>query len=176
MKRIIRKSNLNKAVFILLIISILLNIFFVGSWASNNARKQEYFIYNLNQKLYELNLAINKQKENDWQDPQVLINQIEKIRVVIVDSVITNNFASSVLNNGEKEMLRRIFNFLEPLPKTDLFEVEEWDEADTEYIIRIGKVLSLSNYTTNSFPKQNWNTIVKQWEQLDKSLAIEFNQ
>lgn len=156
-------------------ISLLLNLFFVVTFTENNSRKQGYFIYNLNLKLYELNLVINNQKENDWQDPQIVMNQLDKVKGLLVDSVITNNFASNVLNDKEKKMLLNIYNFLEPLPKNDLFEVEKWDEADTEYILRVGEALSLSNYTANSFPEQNWSSVVKQWEQLVKAFETDFN-
>lgn len=148
---------------------------FTENNSRNNSRKQEYFIYNLNFKLYELNLAINNQKENDWQDPQIVMNQLEKVEGFLVDSVITNNFASSVLNEKEKKMLRSISNFLEPLPKSDLFEVGKWEEADTEYILRVGEALSLSNYTANSFPQQSWSSVVKQWEQLVEAFETDFN-
>ncbi|WP_312128808.1 hypothetical protein [Lysinibacillus capsici] len=156
-------------------ISLLLNLFFVVTFIENNSRKQEYFIYNLNLKLYELNLAINNQKENDFQDPQIVMIQLDKVKGLLVDSVITNNFASSVLNDKEKKMLLSIYNFLEPLPKSDLFEVEKWGKADTEYILRVGEALSLSNYTANSFPEQNWSSVVKQWEQLVKAFETDFN-
>jgi len=152
-----------------------LNLFFVVTFIENNSRKQEYFIYNLNLKLYELNLAINNQKENDFQDPQIVMIQLDKVKGLLVDSVITNNFASSVLNDKEKKMLLSIYNFLEPLPKSDLFEVEKWGKADTEYILRVGEALSLSNYTANSFPEQNWSSVVKQWEQLVKAFETDFN-
>jgi len=145
------------------------------TFIENNSRKQEYFIYNLNLKLYELNLAINNQKENDFQDPQIVMIQLDKVKGLLVDSVITNNFASSVLNDKEKKMLLSIYNFLEPLPKSDLFEVEKWGKADTEYILRVGEALSLSNYTANSFPEQNWSSVVKQWEQLVKAFETDFN-
>ncbi|WP_369355845.1 hypothetical protein [Lysinibacillus capsici] len=156
-------------------ISLLLNLFFVVTFIENNSRKQEYFIYNLNLKLYELNLAINNQKENDFQDPQIVMIQLDKVKGLLVDSVITNNFASSVLNDKEKKMLLSIYNFLEPLPKSELFEVEKWGKADTEYILRVGEALSLSNYTANSFPEQNWSSVVKQWEQLVKAFETDFN-
>jgi len=152
-----------------------LNLFFVVTFIENNSRKQEYFIYNLNLKLYELNLAINNQKENDFQDPQIVMIQLDKVKGLLVDSVITNNFASSVLNDKEKKMLLSIYNFLEPLPKSELFEVEKWGKADTEYILRVGEALSLSNYTANSFPEQNWSSVVKQWEQLVKAFETDFN-
>ncbi|EFI68465.1 hypothetical protein BFZC1_10367 [Lysinibacillus fusiformis ZC1] len=103
------------------------------------------------------------------------MNQLEKVEGFLVDSVITNNFASSVLNEKEKKMLRSISNFLEPLPKSDLFEVEKWEEADTEYILRVGEALSLSNYTANSFPEQSWSSVVKQWEQLVEAFETDFN-
>ncbi|MCR8852501.1 hypothetical protein [Lysinibacillus fusiformis] len=171
----INKSNIYKALLILLPISLLLNLFFVVKFTENNSRKQEYFIYNLNLKLYELNLAINNQKENDWQDPQIVMNPLEKVKDILVDSVITNNFASSVLNDEEKKMLQSIYNFLEPLPKSDLLEVGKWEEADTEYILRVGEALSLSNYTANSFPVQSWSSVVKQWEQLVKAFETGCN-
>ncbi|WHP43020.1 hypothetical protein QIX46_08415 [Lysinibacillus boronitolerans] len=152
-----------------------MNLFFVVTFIENNSRKQEYFIYNLNLKLYELNLAINNQKENDFQDPQIVMIQLDKVKGLLVDSVITNNFASSVLNDKEKKMLLSIYNFLEPLPKSDLFEVEKWGKADTDYILRVGEALSLSNYTANSFPEQNWSSVVKQWEQLVKAFETDFN-
>ncbi|MBX8943077.1 hypothetical protein HCH28_03830 [Lysinibacillus sp. K60] len=101
--------------------------------------------------------------------------QLDKVKGLLVDSVITNNFASSVLNDKEKKMLLSIYNFLEPLPKSDLFEVEKWGKADTEYILRVGEALSLSNYTANSFPEQNWSSVVKQWEQLVKAFETDFN-
>ncbi|WP_255600609.1 hypothetical protein [Lysinibacillus sp. K60] len=171
----INKTKIYKALLILLPISLLLNLFFVVTFIENNSRKQEYFIYNLNLKLYELNLAINNQKENDFQDPQIVMIQLDKVKGLLVDSVITNNFASSVLNDKEKKMLLSIYNFLEPLPKSDLFEVEKWGKADTEYILRVGEALSLSNYTANSFPEQNWSSVVKQWEQLVKAFETDFN-
>lgn len=168
------KSKIYKAFLILLPISIILNIIFIVMVTQNQTMKKDYYLTQVNYPLYELNLVIQNQVDNGWKEPQLVTYQLDKVRNNILDSTFTNNFANDLLDENEKLLLNKVYNYLKHLPKNDLFAIGTWSESDNEYLLKVGEALKISNYVSYDLPEQNWDNVMKQWELLAKELDKQF--
>nr|WP_106779266.1 hypothetical protein [Lysinibacillus timonensis] len=159
--------------FIILVFSLCAFVIFLLTMKINNVRSEqkEYIYQEIHYPLYLLNAAITDQRDIGWEEPQIIINQLDKVRTSILSTVKFDHFASDVLNKDEVLLLEEIYEYLKRLPQNELFELAKWDDEDTDYVDLVGEALSHAGFDLRESNPYEWEDMVKQWRLLEQALS-----
>jgi len=134
----------------------------------NQNQQRQYFLDQIQHPLIELQGIIEHQKEHNWDNPRLVIQQLDKIRYTIVYG--TSSSAFSVLSNGEKNKLMQIYSYMSRLPSDTLYELASWANDDTKVMIEIDSALIKANFKTSSSIENNWRSFMQQCDILIEEL------
>lgn len=142
-----------KQLITFLILSNLLTLAFVCySYVQHNIQQELYFLDEIQAALAQLQATINYQKENKWENPELVSYQASTVQNAIEKVLDESHFAHSKLTEQEQSNLLQIKKVLQELPQNTEYKIAKWKKKDQQTAIAFEKVLKKaksSNDVTN---------------------------
>lgn len=142
-----------KQLITFLILSNLLTLAFVCySYVQHNIQQELYFLDEIQAPLAQLQATINYQKENKWENPELVSYQASTVQNALEQVLDESHFAHSKLTKQEQTNLFQIKKALQKLPQNTEYKIVKWKKEDQRKAIAFEMVLNkakLSNDVTN---------------------------
>lgn len=165
MKRVNRIAAIASSVLIVLVIVIGM-ILIRNQW-----HQKQYFLDNIQTPLVELQGILAMQEETDWDNPQLVSNQLQILLHSFRYGLESHTYPSKGLNERERNMLVNIGHSLQRLPNNDNYSLPEWSRDSIESARILNAALIEADLRMNTTISVDWKTFITQCEILETELS-----
>ena len=137
----------------------------------NKFHQKQYFLDNIQWSLVELQGILAMQEETDWDNPQLVSNQLQILLNNLWYGLEPHTYPSKALNEKERNMLVNIGNYLQGLPNNDIYSLPEWSKENIENARALNEALIEADLKMNTTISMDWKTFIKQCEILETEFS-----
>jgi hypothetical protein len=155
--------------------SIVMNIVLISAviwgYLKIDLALENLFFKEVQENLVELEGVIANQKENNWSEPQVVINQLDDVLNGLNAGIHTGNH-SGWISNEEKQLLESLYSKLSQYPHNEIYEVPELTKLDRKHFEELQLKLKEAGLGLNITIENDWNTFIEKCKLLSESIEV----
>lgn len=140
-------------------------IFYWNQW-----HQKQYFLYNLQMPLVELQGILAQQQRENWNHPELISNHVYIIMDDLEYVISENSFPSKVLSDEEKFMFGRIYAALHQLPTNETYHLAQWRKDDIKKAKIVNEALMKAKLEMETTIYVDWDIFMAQCKILDEEL------